>query len=114
MLVDIPDDILNEYNFNDITYKKAMAKADYLTANIYYQKMDDMANSQMRKACIKQAQEKTKERKLNSNEYLNGQRDCKDGVQHVEGKHPDYDAGYASQYEAEQLATELGLRNEFR
>ena len=56
MLVDIPDEILNEYNYNDITYRKAMAKADHLTANLYYQKMDDMANSQMRKACIKQAQ----------------------------------------------------------
>lgn len=45
-------------------------------------------------------------------DFLQGQRDCKDGVLHEAGKSAHYDAGYSSQYEAEQLATEMGLRNE--
>lgn len=36
---------------------------------------------------------------LNSNEFLRGQKDCRDGVEHKDGQHPDYDRGYRAEYE---------------
>ena len=48
---------------------------------------------------------------MNTDDFLQGQRDCKDGVPHEAGKSKDYDAGYGSQYEAEQALTEMGLRH---
>ena len=47
-----------------------------------------------------------------ADDFLQGARDCKDGIPHESGKPKAYDDGYGSQYEAEQLATEMGLRNE--
>lgn len=49
---------------------------------------------------------------MNADDFLQGQRDCKNGVPHEAGKSKDYDAGYGAQYSAEQMLTEMGLRNE--
>lgn len=50
---------------------------------------------------------------MNCNEYLRGQRDCKDGVEHKAEQSEDYDRGYGDQYSAEQVADwanlEMGL-----
>lgn len=47
---------------------------------------------------------------MKTDDYLQGQNDCKDGVPHEMGKSKDYHDGYATQYEAEQLLTEMGIR----
>jgi hypothetical protein len=38
-------------------------------------------------------------------EFIDGQRACKDGKPHESGKSESYDAGYAAQYELEQMIT---------
>ena len=40
-------------------------------------------------------------------EFLRGQRDCKDGVPHKPNQSESYDRGYAAQYESEQIQSEL-------
>lgn len=35
-------------------------------------------------------------------EFIQGQKDCRDGVQHVAGKGESYDAGFSTEYAAEQ------------
>jgi hypothetical protein len=49
---------------------------------------------------------------MNTREYLDGQRDCRDGLQAKLNASQDYYDGFACQYEAEQILTEMGLRNE--
>jgi len=49
---------------------------------------------------------------MNTDEYLKGMRDCKNGKPARLGMSDDYYDGYSCQYEAEQALTELGLRNE--
>ena len=49
---------------------------------------------------------------MNSDEYLKGMRDCKDGKPHQPGMSQDYNEGYSCQYSAEQSLTAMGLRNE--
>jgi len=49
---------------------------------------------------------------ININDYLDGQKDCENGTPHKAGRSESYDRGYAAQYELEQIATEVGLRNE--
>ena len=44
-----------------------------------------------------------------SDEFLDGQRDCKNGVEHKPGRSEEYNNGYGCQYEAEQLMTEMGM-----
>jgi len=39
---------------------------------------------------------------MNADEFLKGQKDCKNGVTHEVGRHPDYDRGYNAQYQHEQ------------
>ena len=39
----------------------------------------------------------------NIGEFLDGQRDCRDGVKHQDGKGESYDAGFRCQYELEQI-----------
>ena len=51
------------------------------------------------------------EEEFDCGEFLQGQRDCKDGVPQS-SEDNDYLRGYAAQYEAEQMATALGIRNE--
>lgn len=46
----------------------------------------------------------TQEIDMNTDQFLQGQRDCRDGVPHQAGKGADYDRGYAAQYEADQIA----------
>ena len=45
-----------------------------------------------------------------ADDFLQGQRDCQDGVPHKQGMSSDYDRGYACEYESEQVMSELGLR----
>jgi hypothetical protein len=45
-------------------------------------------------------------------DYLRGQRDCKDGMDARVGQSSNYYNGYAIQYEAEQMLTEMNLRQE--
>lgn len=45
-------------------------------------------------------------------DFLQGQRDCIAGVAHESGKDEAYDRGYATEYEKQQIATELALHNE--
>ena len=49
-----------------------------------------------------------------STDFMQGQRDCREGIPHQSGKGEAYDRGYACQYEAEQCLTEMGLRQEKR
>jgi len=40
-------------------------------------------------------------------DFLKGQEDCIDGVEHKAGKSEAYDRGYAAEYELEQVLTEM-------
>lgn len=43
-------------------------------------------------------------------DFIDGQRDCRNGVEHKDGKGADYDRGYAFEYQREQImdkATEV-------
>lgn len=42
---------------------------------------------------------------MNTDQFIQGQRDCRDGKPHEAGKGADYDRGYAAQYEYEQVAS---------
>lgn len=42
---------------------------------------------------------------MNTDDYLQGMRDCKDGVPHKSGKSQDYDDGYATEYERQEVLT---------
>ena len=42
-------------------------------------------------------------------EFLRGQRDCKEGVAHKSDQSEAYNRGYATEYEKEQLDNELSL-----
>ena len=42
-----------------------------------------------------------------ADDFLRGQRDCKDGIPHKSGQSESYDRGYATEYEKEQVETEL-------
>ena len=44
-------------------------------------------------------------------DFLQGQRDCRDGIPHKSGSDA-YNRGYAAEYASEQQVTELGIRNE--
>lgn len=44
-------------------------------------------------------------------EFVRGQADCRDGVPHKEGQSADYDAGYRTQYELEQIADSRSAAN---
>lgn len=44
---------------------------------------------------------------LNINEFIDGQRDCKEGVPHKPGMGESYDTGYGVQYELEQIHNEM-------
>lgn len=51
---------------------------------------------------------------MNTDEYLRGMNDCSKGRPHMPNQSKDYDNGYATQYEAEQIQdqmTEWGLCN---
>lgn len=41
-----------------------------------------------------------------SDEFLRGQRDCRNGIAHTEGHTEDYNRGYAAGYELEQIKSE--------
>lgn len=43
-------------------------------------------------------------------EFINGQRDCKDGVPHKEGSES-YNAGYSAEYELQQINDYRSLKN---
>jgi len=38
---------------------------------------------------------------MNTDDFLRGQKDCKDGKPHKSGQGEDYDRGYSAQYELE-------------
>ena len=44
-------------------------------------------------------------------DFLKGQRDCRNGVPHKPMQSEAYNRGYGSQYSAEQSLTEMGLRH---
>jgi len=44
-----------------------------------------------------------------SDDFLQGQRDCEEGIPHQEGKSEAYDRGYGAQYELEQI---MGARDD--
>ena len=44
---------------------------------------------------------------LFEDEFLRGQRDCKEGIAHKSDQSEAYDRGYGAQYELEQLETEM-------
>ena len=46
-----------------------------------------------------------------SNDFLDGQQDCANGEPHQAGRSDAYDRGYAAQYEAEQIQTEMEVRH---
>lgn len=45
---------------------------------------------------------------MNTDEFLRGQQDCKEGKPHKSGS-TDYDRGYAAQYELEQVLSAKGF-----
>ena len=40
-------------------------------------------------------------------EFLRGQRDCREGIPHKTGQSEAYDRGYSSEYSLEQVKTEM-------
>jgi hypothetical protein len=44
-----------------------------------------------------------------TDDFLQGQNDCRDGIEHKAGKSAAYDDGYSTQYQAEQILTDMGL-----
>jgi len=44
---------------------------------------------------------------LNTDDFLQGQIDCMQGIEHKEGMSDSYNRGYAVQYEVEQMRNEL-------
>jgi len=50
---------------------------------------------------------------MNTDDYLQGMRDCKDGIPHQPGKSQDYNDGYSCQYSSEAVQgwanDEMGL-----
>ena len=53
-------------------------------------------------------------RDIVADDFLRGQRDCKNGMPHKSGQSESYDRGYGAQYEAEQIQTEMSRqKNEF-
>ena len=46
---------------------------------------------------------------MNTELFLQGQKDCQDGKPHEAGKGVDYDRGYACQYELEQALSHTGV-----
>lgn len=44
---------------------------------------------------------------MDTDKFLRGQKDCRDGKPHQSGMGKDYDRGYATEYEAEQIASEM-------
>ena len=40
-------------------------------------------------------------------EFMQGQRDCRDGIPHKEGESDAYDRGYTAQYQLEQALSEM-------
>lgn len=49
---------------------------------------------------------------MNCTEFLQGQRDCKDGIPHVSGMHKDYDRGFSAQYHLEESLTAKSMGGE--
>lgn len=47
---------------------------------------------------------------MNASDFLRGQTDCKNGVEHRAGQSESYDRGYAAQYGREQLLSEMGFK----
>ena len=41
-----------------------------------------------------------------TSDFIDGMRDCRDGVAHHAGRSKDYDEGYSAQYELEQVIHE--------
>ncbi len=39
-------------------------------------------------------------------DFIDGMRDCRDGIDHQIGRSKDYDDGYSAQYELEQIINE--------
>lgn len=52
----------------------------------------------------------TAERVLNTDDFLQGQRDCQAGIPHAPNRSTDYDRGYQCEYEREQVMSELSRR----
>ncbi len=42
---------------------------------------------------------------MNTSAYIQGGIDCRKGLPHKPGMHPDYNRGYGAQYELEQVLT---------
>lgn len=49
-----------------------------------------------------------------SEDFLQGQRDCINGKQHEAGKGEGYNRGYGSQYESDQITTEMNIKQDER
>jgi len=47
---------------------------------------------------------------MNIFDFVQGQQDCKNGKPHEAGHSLDYDRGYATQYELEQVNNEMRVR----
>ena len=43
------------------------------------------------------------DQEIDVSEFMQGQRDCKAGIEHKAGQSDSYDRGYATQYELEQI-----------
>lgn len=48
---------------------------------------------------------------FNADDFLKGQKDCKEGIPHKAGKSEDYNRGYGAQYQHEQNVTHLTESN---
>lgn len=53
---------------------------------------------------------KTTDSISSADDFLQGQRDCQEGVPHKAGHSKDYDRGYMTEYEREQVLSELSRR----
>lgn len=52
------------------------------------------------------------DKQIDFREYAKGQKDCANGVPHVEGRSESYTLGYSDAYEIEQQATAKGEQHE--
>lgn len=50
-------------------------------------------------------------RDIVADDFLRGQRDCKNGEPHKSGQSESYDRGYGAEYEKEQVLTEMSRQN---
>ena len=95
--LDIDTDLIEQINSESsaLSYDEVINKTEKLTQQII-----NRSNTNDYGASVMSAQPKEV---LSDNDFLKGQRDCKDGSPPMENASDDYLRGYSAQYELEQV-----------